>query len=70
LYLNNLFKLLFRNLYFTEHKDILIREYLKRLEMADETNADYENTIHQFRELVANLQRYYLIKIFFLFMIF
>ncbi|GES86297.1 dynactin 1 [Rhizophagus clarus] len=39
-----------------EHKDILIREYLKRLEMADETNADYENTIHQFRELVANLQ--------------
>jgi hypothetical protein len=26
--------------------------------MADETNADYENTINQFRELVANLQRY------------
>ncbi|EXX79593.1 Nip100p [Rhizophagus irregularis DAOM 197198w] len=39
-----------------DHKDILIREYLKRLEMSDETNADYENTIHQFRELVANLQ--------------
>lgn len=46
-------------IYFTDHKDILIREYLKRLDMADETNADYENTIHQFRELVANLQRYY-----------
>jgi dynactin 1 len=33
--------------------------------MSDETNADYENTIHQFRELVANLQRYSLTKTFF-----
>ncbi|CAG8641285.1 17714_t:CDS:10, partial [Funneliformis caledonium] len=39
-----------------DHKDTLIREYLKRIEMSDETNADYENTINQFRELVANLQ--------------
>ncbi|KAG9306594.1 hypothetical protein G9A89_004791 [Geosiphon pyriformis] len=39
-----------------DHKDSLIREYLKRIESADETNADYENTISQFRELVANLQ--------------
>ncbi|CAG8589226.1 1725_t:CDS:10, partial [Ambispora gerdemannii] len=39
-----------------DHKDILIREYMKRIELAEETNADYENTINQFRELVANLQ--------------
>ncbi|CAI2184001.1 20409_t:CDS:10 [Funneliformis geosporum] len=39
-----------------DHKDTLIREYLKRIEMSDETNADYENTINQFRELVGNLQ--------------
>ena len=60
---NNIFKwftrlLNYQYLYSTDHKDILIRDYLKRLEMADETNADYENTINQFRELVANLQRY------------
>ncbi|CAG8561290.1 7705_t:CDS:10 [Paraglomus occultum] len=39
-----------------DHKDIQIRDFVKRLEIADETNADYENTINQFRELVANLQ--------------
>ncbi|CAG8525134.1 15381_t:CDS:10 [Acaulospora morrowiae] len=39
-----------------DHKDQLIREYMKRIEAAEETNADYENTINQFRELVANLQ--------------
>ncbi|CAG8559204.1 1862_t:CDS:10 [Ambispora leptoticha] len=39
-----------------DQKDILIREYTKRIEAAEETNADYENTINQFRELVANLQ--------------
>ncbi|CAG8570721.1 1450_t:CDS:10 [Paraglomus brasilianum] len=39
-----------------DHKDIQIRDFVKRLEVADETNADYENTINQFRELVANLQ--------------
>ncbi|CAJ0636449.1 9613_t:CDS:10 [Entrophospora sp. SA101] len=39
-----------------DHKDMLVREYVKRLEIADEANADYENTINQFRELVCNLQ--------------
>ncbi|RHZ46581.1 hypothetical protein Glove_613g13 [Diversispora epigaea] len=39
-----------------DHKDILIREYKKRIESAELTNADYENTINQFRELVATLQ--------------
>ncbi|CAJ0869695.1 3327_t:CDS:2, partial [Entrophospora sp. SA101] len=40
-----------------EQKEILISEYVRRIEAADEANADYENTINQFRELVANLQR-------------
>ncbi|CAH1761785.1 1197_t:CDS:10, partial [Entrophospora sp. SA101] len=39
-----------------EQKEILISEYVRRIEAADEANADYENTINQFRELVANLQ--------------
>ncbi|CAG8619074.1 19297_t:CDS:10, partial [Racocetra fulgida] len=33
--------------------DTLIREYLRRIESTDEANADYENTITNFRELVA-----------------
>src|SRR5213080_1760067 len=40
-----------------DQKDTQIRDYLRRLGSADETNADYEATISQFRELVANLQR-------------
>ncbi|CAG8748680.1 37730_t:CDS:10 [Gigaspora margarita] len=39
-----------------DHKDMLIREYLRRIESTDEANADYENTISNFRELVATLQ--------------
>ncbi|CAG8722834.1 7684_t:CDS:10, partial [Cetraspora pellucida] len=39
-----------------DHKDMLIREYLRRIESTDEANADYENTITNFRELVATLQ--------------
>ncbi|RUS14207.1 dynein associated protein-domain-containing protein [Jimgerdemannia flammicorona] len=39
-----------------DHKDMLLREQLERIRSSEETNADYENTISQFRELVATLQ--------------
>lgn len=42
----------------TDHKDMMLREQLERIKSAEETNADYENTIAQFRELVGNLQKY------------
>ncbi|RUP51158.1 hypothetical protein BC936DRAFT_149617 [Jimgerdemannia flammicorona] len=35
---------------------MLLREQLERIRSSEETNADYENTISQFRELVATLQ--------------
>ena len=35
---------------------MLLREQLERLRSSEETNADYEGTIQQFRELVTNLQ--------------
>ena len=35
---------------------MLLREQLERLRSSEETNADYEATIQQFRELVINLQ--------------
>ena len=40
-----------------EFKDNLIREQTKRIQMAEETNLDYESTIMRFRELVLSLQR-------------
>ena len=40
-----------------EFKDSLIREQTKRIQMAEETNLDYESTIMRFRELVLSLQR-------------
>ncbi|KAI9032609.1 dynein associated protein-domain-containing protein [Phycomyces nitens] len=39
-----------------DHRDMLLREQLDRLRSSEETNADYEGTIQQFRELVVNLQ--------------
>lgn len=39
-----------------DHRDMLLRGQMERLASAEETNADYENTISQFRELVLNLQ--------------
>ncbi|CAG8527533.1 5155_t:CDS:10, partial [Dentiscutata heterogama] len=39
-----------------DRKDMQIREYKRRIESTDEANADYENTISNFRELVATLQ--------------
>ncbi|KAF7727233.1 hypothetical protein EC973_007846 [Apophysomyces ossiformis] len=39
-----------------DHRDMLLREQLERLRSSEETNADYEATIQQFRELVMNLQ--------------
>lgn len=39
-----------------DHRDMLLRGQVDRLASAEETNADYENTISQFRELVLNLQ--------------
>lgn len=35
---------------------MLLREQLERIRSGEETNADYEATIQQFRELVINLQ--------------
>lgn len=35
---------------------MLLREQLERIRSGEETNADYEATIQQFRELVTNLQ--------------
>jgi dynactin 1 len=40
-----------------DHRDMLLRGQMERLASAEETNADYENTISQFRELVLNLQK-------------
>ncbi|KAI7898739.1 dynein associated protein-domain-containing protein [Cokeromyces recurvatus] len=39
-----------------DHRDMLLREQLERLRSSEETNADYETTIQQFRELVTTLQ--------------
>ncbi|ORZ00325.1 dynein associated protein-domain-containing protein [Syncephalastrum racemosum] len=39
-----------------DHRDMLLREQIERLKSAEETNVDYESTIHQFRELVQSLQ--------------
>ncbi|RCH96124.1 hypothetical protein CU098_003948, partial [Rhizopus stolonifer] len=39
-----------------DHRDMLLREQLERVRAAEETNADYETTIQQFRELVTTLQ--------------
>ncbi|RUS21843.1 dynein associated protein-domain-containing protein [Endogone sp. FLAS-F59071] len=39
-----------------DHKDMLLREQFERIRSSEDTNADYESTIAQFRELVANLQ--------------
>ncbi|CAO3626644.1 unnamed protein product [Cunninghamella echinulata] len=39
-----------------EHRDMLLREQLERLKASEETSADYEATIQQFRELVTHLQ--------------
>ncbi|CAO3617130.1 unnamed protein product [Cunninghamella blakesleeana] len=39
-----------------EHRDMLLREQLERLKTSEETAADYETTIQQFRELVSHLQ--------------
>jgi dynactin 1 len=41
-----------------EFKESLIREQMKRIQTAEETNLDYESTIMRFRELVLSLQRY------------
>lgn len=43
---------------FQDHRDMLLREQWERLKSFEETSADYESTIQQFRELVALLQRY------------
>jgi dynactin 1 len=40
-----------------EFKESLIREQMKRIQTAEETNLDYESTIMRFRELVLSLQR-------------
>lgn len=39
-----------------DHRDMLLREQLDRLRVNEETTADYEATIGQFRELVVLLQ--------------
>ncbi|KAG1241407.1 hypothetical protein G6F68_016752 [Rhizopus microsporus] len=39
-----------------DHRDMLLREQMERMRAAEETNADYETTIQQFRELVTMLQ--------------
>ncbi|KAI8056756.1 dynein associated protein-domain-containing protein [Syncephalis plumigaleata] len=39
-----------------DQKNAIIREHMKRAEAFEETIADYEHTIQQFRELVFNLQ--------------
>ena len=38
---------------FIDHKDMLLREQLEHLKSAEETNADYENTIAQFTRPTA-----------------
>ncbi|RCI05266.1 hypothetical protein CU098_009430 [Rhizopus stolonifer] len=39
-----------------DHRDMLLREQMERLRSSEETSADYEGTIQQFRELVTTLQ--------------
>ncbi|KAI8329056.1 dynein associated protein-domain-containing protein [Chlamydoabsidia padenii] len=39
-----------------DHRDMLLREQLERIRSMEETSADYESTIQQFRELVVHLQ--------------
>ncbi|CAO3622239.1 unnamed protein product [Cunninghamella echinulata] len=39
-----------------DHRDMLLREQMERLAANEETSADYEATIQQFRELVLHLQ--------------
>ncbi|RCI04140.1 hypothetical protein CU098_003200 [Rhizopus stolonifer] len=39
-----------------DHRDMLLREQVERLRANEETMADYETTIDQFRELVSHLQ--------------
>ncbi|CAO3646926.1 unnamed protein product [Cunninghamella blakesleeana] len=39
-----------------DHRDMLLREQIERLAANEETTADYEATIQQFRELVLHLQ--------------
>ncbi|GAA5813625.1 hypothetical protein MFLAVUS_007108 [Mucor flavus] len=39
-----------------DHRDMLLREQMERIRSSEETNADYEATIQQFRELVMTLQ--------------
>ncbi|KAL1914447.1 uncharacterized protein VTP21DRAFT_8899 [Calcarisporiella thermophila] len=39
-----------------DHKDMLLREQQQRIKSLEDTNADYQNTISQFRNLVGNLQ--------------
>ncbi|ORE03130.1 hypothetical protein BCV72DRAFT_36769 [Rhizopus microsporus var. microsporus] len=39
-----------------DHRDMLLREQVERLRANEETIADYETTIEQFRELVNHLQ--------------
>lgn len=41
----------------SDYKDLQLREHKKRNESLEESVADYENTILQFRELVLSLQR-------------
>lgn len=41
-----------------EYKETLLREQSRVMEAARESIADYEGTVQQFRQLVANLQRY------------
>ncbi|KAG1461217.1 hypothetical protein G6F46_004117 [Rhizopus delemar] len=39
-----------------DHRDMLLREQVERLRANEETIADYETTIEQFRQLVSHLQ--------------
>jgi dynactin 1 len=41
-----------------DDREALIREQTHELDALRESNADYENTIRQFRDLVKNLQKY------------
>ena len=43
----------------TDAKDFQLQEQRRRNEMLEESIADYETTVGQFRELVLSLQRYY-----------
>ena len=48
----------FHNNFLLDYKDGLIHDLARRINSQEEALADYERTIHQFRELVKNLQRY------------